>query len=83
MPRPCPPCKNETCPSYRSNKAIIVLQERPEDVSFGCKDCGGVEVRVLDPRRGKQEADYQRYGRPEYARNRRFFFQGSNKHIGG
>lgn len=83
MPDQLPVCKNETCPSYRSNKAVIVLQERPEDVTFGCKNCGGIEVRVLDKRRGQQEAGYQRYGRPEYARNRRFFFQGRNQHSGG
>jgi hypothetical protein len=77
MPRPIPPCKNETCPTYRSNSAVIVLQERKEDVTFGCKNCGGVEVRILDPRRGQQELEYQRYGRPEYARNRAYFFQGS------
>jgi len=76
MPRPLPVCKNETCPSYRSNSAVIVLQERQADVTFGCKNCGGVEVRVLDNRRGAMELQHQRYGRPEWARNRAYFFQG-------
>lgn len=76
MPRPLPCCKNETCPTYKSSSGVIVIQERPEDVVFGCKNCGGIEVRVLDKRRGQQELQYQRYGRPEYARNKAYFFQG-------
>lgn len=76
MPRPLPVCKNETCPCYKTNKEVIVIQERQVDVTFGCKACGGIEVRVIDNRRGQQELQYQRYGRPEYARNRAYFFQG-------
>jgi len=76
VPRPLPVCKNETCPRFRTSDEVIVLQERPADVTFGCRACGGVEVRVLDNRRGQQELEYQRYGRPEYARTRAFFFQG-------
>jgi hypothetical protein len=74
-----PVCRNETCPSYKSNRAIVVIQERKEDVTFGCKDCKGIQVRTLDWRRATQEGDYQKYGRPEYARTRAFFFQGRNK----
>jgi len=76
MPRPLPTCKNATCPNYRSNANIIVIQERKEDVTFGCKTCGSVQVLTLDWRRGQQELQYQRYGRPEYAKTRAFFFQG-------
>lgn len=77
MAKAPPNCKNRTCPLFGSNREVIVLQERVEDVSFGCKGCGGVEVRTLDPRRGQQELQYQQYGRPEYARNKAYFFQGS------
>lgn len=76
MPLLLPRCKNETCPHYRTSDSVIVLQERPTDVTFGCKACGGVEVRVLDKRRGQMELEHQRYGRPEWARTRAFFFQG-------
>lgn len=83
MPAKLPVCKNSSCPKFKSRDEVIVIQERPEDVTFGCKACAGIEVRTLDPRRGQQEADYNKYGRPEYARNKRFFFQGKNNHIGG
>lgn len=83
MPKPCPACKNRTCPDYKSNRAVIVIKENPQDVVFGCKTCLGVEVRTLDWRRGQQERAYQEYGRPEYARVKRMFFQGRNSHIGG
>ena len=76
MPRPLPTCKNVTCPNYRSNANVIVLQECQADVSFGCKSCGGVQVLTLDWRRGKMELEHQRFGRPEWARTRAFFFQG-------
>lgn len=79
MSKPCPPCLNSSCPSYKSNQAVIVLRETSQDVTFGCKTCGGVHVRTLDWRRGAQERIYQQYGRPEYARNKSFFFQGKNK----
>lgn len=79
MPLPLPVCKNSSCPSYKSNAQVIVLQERPEDVTFGCKACLGIEVRTLDPRRGQQERQYQKYGRPEYARTKAFFFLGKNR----
>lgn len=78
-----PVCKNTTCPSYRSNAQVIVLSETPNDVTFGCKTCHGVHVITLNSKRGQQELAYQRHGRPEYARNRRFFFQGSRQHVGG
>jgi len=78
-----PVCRNETCPKFRTRDEVIVLRETPTDVSFGCKACGGLHVVTLDPRRGEQERDYQTKGRPEYARNRRFFFQGRNSHVGG
>ena len=76
MPKPLPTCKERTCPNYRSNSAMIVIQERPEDCTFGCKTCGSVQVVTLDWRRGKMELEHQRYGRPEWARNKAYFFQG-------
>jgi hypothetical protein len=76
-----PVCRNETCPSFRSNKAMVVIQERREDVTFGCRDCKGIQVRTLDWRRAEQERVYQERGRPEYARTRAFFFQG--RHYNG
>lgn len=82
MPHQLPSCKNSTCPLFRSNKEVIVLQERKEDVSFGCKACGGVQVRTLDWRRAAQ-ANYERLNNPEYARERKRFFLGKNAHRGG
>lgn len=77
MPRmTIPNCLNSTCPCYKSNRDMIVIQERPEDVTFGCKACGGVQVRTLDWRRATQENIYRMRGRPEYARERAFFFMG-------
>ena len=77
-----PACRNETCPCYRSNRDMIVLVERPEDVSFGCKSCGGVQVRTLDWRRAEQ-ANYERATNPEYARRQKRFFLGKLAHRGG
>lgn len=74
-----PTCKNETCPRYKTSDEMLVLQERKEDVTFGCRACGGIQVRTLDWRRATQENSYIRGGRPEYARNRAFFFQGRNR----
>lgn len=82
MPKPLPTCKNETCPCYRSNKEMIVLQERPADVSFGCKLCGSVQVRTLDWRRA-QQGRYEQATNPEYARERKRFFLGKLQHRGG
>lgn len=82
MPHKLPRCKNESCPKFKSSDEVIILQERAEDITFGCKACGGVEVRTLDWRRAKQ-VNYERANKPEYARVSRRFFQGRNAHIGG
>lgn len=82
MSNTLPVCKNSTCPSFRSNKGVIVLKETPQDVVFGCKDCGGVQVRTLDWRRAEQ-ANYERFNNPEYARIRKRFFLGKLQHKGG
>ena len=82
MPRPLPTCKNDTCPCYRTSKDMIVIQERPEDVTFGCKACGGIQVRTLDWRRA-QQGIYNQQANPEYARERKRFFLGRNYHRGG
>jgi len=82
MPLPLPRCKNETCPSYKSNREVVVLQERREDVTFGCKTCGGGQVRTLDWRRAEQ-ANYERLTNPEYARITKRFFLGKLQHRGG
>lgn len=82
MPHRLPTCKNPTCPKYKTRDEVIVLQERPEDVSFGCKACGGVQVRTLDWRRAEQ-VNYEKRTNPEYARERKRFFYGKYHHIGG
>lgn len=82
MPHKIPVCKNQSCPKYKSNSEVIVLMEKPEDVSFGCKACGGIEVLTLDWRRADQ-GNYELRTNPEYARKRRMFFQGRNSHQGG
>ena len=75
-----PVCRNRMCPKYHSNSEVIILKYGDADVTFGCKACGGIHVRTTNHRRGEQALDYQRHGRPEYARDRAFFFQG--KHHG-
>lgn len=82
MPHQLPACKNDTCPCYRSNREVIVLQESREDVTFGCKACGGIQVRTIDWRRADQ-ANYERFNNPEYARVRKRFFLGKLAHRGG
>lgn len=82
MPHKLPVCKNQSCPKFKTNDEVMVLVERKEDVSFGCKACGGVEVKTLDWRRADQ-GNYEIKTRPEYARIRRRFFQGRNSHVGG
>ena len=82
MSHQLPSCKNQTCPLYKSNKEIIVIQERKEDVTFGCKVCGGVQVRTLDWRRASQ-LNYERSTNPEYARQQKRFFLGKLQHRGG
>lgn len=79
MPKPLPCCKNKTCPLYGKNDEVILLNETPQEAVFGCKVCKGVEVRTLDWRRGQQELQYRRYGRPEYARTKAFFSMGKNR----
>ena len=76
MPRPLPTCKNAQCARYRSNAEMVVIQERPADVTFGCRCCSSIQVVTLDWRRGNMELEHQRYGRPEWARNKAYFFQG-------
>lgn len=82
MPKPLPVCKNRTCPRYRTNIEVIVLQETQADATFGCRACGGIEVRTTDWRRAEQQR-YENINNPEYARKRRMFFLGRNSHIGG
>jgi hypothetical protein len=82
MPHTLPGCKNKTCPSYLSNREVIVIKETPQEVVFGCKTCTGVEVRTLDWRRG-QQANYERLTNPEYARQQKRFFLGKLSHRGG
>jgi hypothetical protein len=82
MAHQLPTCKNSTCPNFHSNKEVIVLQERKEDVTFGCKTCGGVQVRTLDWRRA-QQVNYERLTNPEYARQQKRFFLGKYAHRGG
>lgn len=79
MPRPLPVCLNKTCPKYKTNDEVMVLKETPMEAVFGCRACGGVHVRTLDWRRGQQGLQYMQRGRPEYARERAFFFQGKNR----
>lgn len=82
MSHKLPTCKNPSCPKMGSRDEVIVLQERPEDVTFGCKCCGGVQVRTLDWKRAEQ-GRYEQRTNPEYARVRRRFFLGKHNHIGG
>ena len=82
MSHTLPTCKNPTCPCYRSNREVIVIQERKEDVTFGCKACTGVQVRTLDWRRAEQ-VNYERRTNPEYARRQKRFFLGKLAHRGG
>jgi hypothetical protein len=75
-----PRCKNKNCPLQGTDRnETILLKEAETFWTFGCKACGGLEVRTkpMGWRAGQQENDYQRYGRPEYARTKAFFFLGS------
>lgn len=78
MSKPLPPCLNRTCPKYKTNESMIVLQYGETDVTFMCKCCNGIHVRTLNWNRATQENMYRRYGRPEHARTKAFFFQGKN-----
>lgn len=73
-----PACKNRDCPRFGSNKEVIILKETASYTSFGCKVCLGVNVQVTDWRQASQVNTYAQRGRPEYARERAFFFQGRN-----
>lgn len=73
MAKELPICKNETCPDYKSNRAIKLINEDAANYVFGCKTCRGVQVVTVNWKRGEQENDYARKGRPEYARTRAYF----------
>ena len=69
-----PRCRNKEC--QRSD--TFILLEQDTHIVIGCKTCKGVHV-ITSPhgwKAGEQYSDYQRSGRPEYARSRAYFFQG-------
>jgi len=74
-----PKCKNKSCPKSDTH----LLKESPTEWVFGCYTCTGIEVRTKPAgwKAGQQNGDYHKYGRPEYARNKAFFFQG-RRHTG-
>ena len=59
-----------------------MLRERPEDATFGCLACGGLQVVTLDWRRAEQ-GNYELRTNPEYARTQKRFFLGKHAHRGG
>lgn len=75
-----PRCKNRAC----SDSNTVLLQETDMAWTFACINCKGIEVRSkpLAWRAGQQVKQYRQYGRPEYARNKVFFFQGRNRGAG-
>lgn len=79
LSQPLPPCRNETCPRYRHNEQMVIVKEGDADITFGCKVCLGIQVVTVNWRRGEQENDYQRFGRPEYARKRAYFDLGRGR----
>lgn len=73
-----PYCRNKTCINYNNNKTVILLADTDDHWLFGCSACKGIEYRTkpIGWKRAAQENSYRVKGRPEYARERAFFFQG-------
>ncbi len=70
-----PVCRNKTCPKLNSNDTIILLGEGDDHWLFGCTICKGIEYKTkpVGWKRASQENDYNRNGRPEFARVKRIF----------
>jgi len=72
-----PTCKNQTCPKGE----VFLVCETPTHWTFGCKTCRGVQVLTKPEgwKAGSQFRKYQRFGRPEYAREKAIFILGKNR----
>lgn len=75
-----PICRNKSCPFNGKNEKVILLGEGDDHWLFGCMACKGIEYKTkpIGWRRAAQENQYQRLGRPEYARVKRIFGLGRN-----
>ena len=76
-----PRCKNSSCPRYHSNQEMILLKEDDTSFLFGCRACKGIHYITKSSgwKRAQQENLYRTRGRPEYARDKAYFFQGRSR----
>jgi hypothetical protein len=76
-----PICRNKDCPTYQSNKGVILASEGDTNWLFICKNCLGREYKTKPSgwKRARMENSYRAKGRPEYARERAIFDLGHKR----